>query len=145
VRLPGTTPSDPDDRGECDPDLAAALLDGDRGRIVTALVNARLLVPVVAVPARAADAEMALPALVRADGRRALPAFSSYEALRAWQSDARPVPMRGSRVVIGAAAEGYHAVVLDVAGPVMHVVEDRDLDRLAALLRDHGVGGRFSA
>jgi hypothetical protein len=63
------------------------------------------------------DAEMAVPALVNDAGERALPVFSSYDALRAWQADARPVPMSGARVMAAARAEGYDGVVLDVAGP----------------------------
>jgi hypothetical protein len=58
-----------------------------------------------------------VPALVNDAGRRALPVFSSYNALRAWQADARPVPMSGARVMAAARAEGYDGVVLDVAGP----------------------------
>jgi hypothetical protein len=57
--------------------------------------------------------------------------FSSYDALRAWRPDARPVPMSGARVLAGAAQEGYDAVVLDVAGPVAVVVEGAELTALA--------------
>jgi hypothetical protein len=131
MRLPGTTPASPDDAGDADPALAAALASSDSGDIAARLLAARLLVPVVALPG-AGDAEMAVPALVAPDGRRALPVFSSYDALRAWQADARPVPMTGARVVAGAAAEGYDGVVLDVAGPVSHTIAGDDLVTLAA-------------
>ena len=138
-----TTPAAPDDVGERDPALAAALAayDGsDRAHAVvrTALLAARLLVPTVAVLAEPAasgaekTAELAVPALVGADGRHALPAFTSYDALRGWRPDARPVPMPGARVVSGAAAEGYDAVVLDVAGPVSYVLDAAALGSLAA-------------
>lgn len=123
--MPGTTPAAPDDTGAADPLLAAALAGGDAGEIRRRLLTARLLVPVVAMPADAragGEAEMAVPALVNGDGRRALPVFSSYDALRAWRPDARPVPMNGSRVLAGAAAERYDGVVLDVAGPVAHTI-----------------------
>jgi hypothetical protein len=140
--LPGTTPAHPDDDGAADPALAAALAAADESpercaAARTLLLRSRLLVPVVAVAVgRAADgeekaAEMAVPGLVGADGRRALPAFTSYAALRAWRADARPVPMPGARVLAGAAQEGYAAVVVDVAGPVTHVVEGADLAGLA--------------
>ena len=87
-----------------------------------------MLVPIVAVPADHAEpssdgAEMAAPRLIGADGRHALPVFSSYDALRAWRADARPVPMSGEQAVAAAFGEGYDAVVLDVAGPAMHVLE----------------------
>ena len=131
MRLPGTTPASPDDRGDADPGLAAALASGDSVAIASQLLSARLLVPVVALPG-AGDAEMAVPALVAPDGRRALPVFSSYDALRAWQPDARPVPMPGLRVLAGANAEGYAGVVLDVAGPVSHAIAGDELVTLAA-------------
>ena len=136
MRLPGTTPAAPDDDGAADPQLAAALTaawtGGDAAAVSLAMLRARLLVPVVASPVAGGDAEMAVPALVAADGRRALPVFSSYDALRAWRADARPVPMAGVRVLAGAAAEGYDGVVLDVAGPVSHTVDGADLATLAA-------------
>jgi hypothetical protein len=139
-----TTPAAPDDTGEPDPELAAALgaLHGTAAgdaRLHTALLHARLLVPVVAVllatdEVTGADkaTEMAVPALIGNDGRRALPAFTSYAALRRWRDDARPVPMDGARVIAGAVAEAYDAVVLDLAGPVVHVVEGDVLAALAA-------------
>ena len=131
MRLPGTTPAAPDDSGAADPALVEALAVGDPARINVTILEARLLVPVVAMPSEEADAEMAVPALVAADGRRALPVFSSYDALRAWRADARPVPMSGARVVAGAVAEHYDGVVLDVAGPTPHTVDDADLQTLA--------------
>jgi hypothetical protein len=129
--LPGTTPSAPDDDGAVDPLYAAAVATGDAVRIRTAILDARLLVPVVAMPGvNGADAEMAIPALVAADGGRALPVFSSYDELRAWRADARPVPMRGARVVLGAAGEGYDGLVVDVAGPAPVTIADDDLRTL---------------
>ena len=116
MNLPGTTPAAPDDDGRVDPALAEVLSGGDSREVGVALLSARLLVPVVAMRSEG-DADMAVPALVNEDGRRALPVFSSYDALRAWRSDARPVPMSGARVMAGARAEGYDGVVLDVAGP----------------------------
>lgn len=138
-----TTPAAPDDTGAPDPGLWAALgaVDGSpaaTARVHTALLAARLLVPVVSVLLARDDAtgadkatEMAAPALVGTDGRRALPAFTSYDALRAWRADARPVPMAGARALAGAAAESYDAVVIDVAGPVSFVVEGAVLAALA--------------
>lgn len=129
--LAGTTPADPSDTGDPDPALTAALADGSVARIQVCLLQARLLVPVVAAPVDDGDAEMAVPLLVSADGRRALPVFSSYDALRAWRADARPVPMAGARVFAAATAEGYDGVVLDVAGPAPHTVTGPDLPAMA--------------
>jgi hypothetical protein len=136
--IPGTTPADPEDRGDADPALVAALASDDDATIGPALLRARLLVPVVAVPAEqpaVGEAEMAVPALVAADGRRALPVFSSYDALRAWQPEARPVPMAGSRVVAAAVEEGYDGVVLDVAGPASYTLTGDLLQVLAEAAR----------
>lgn len=117
--IPGTTPAAPDDGGEVDPALEPLLATATTEEIGVALLNARLLVPVVAMKSEG-DADMAVPALVNEAGKRALPVFSSYDALRAWRADARPVPMTGARVMAGARAEGYDGVVLDVAGPRPH-------------------------
>jgi hypothetical protein len=128
--IAGTTPADADDTGAADPGLAAALAAADDVAVRLAMLSARLLVPVVATPADG-EADLAVPALVAADGRRALPVFTSYDALQAWQPDARPVPMAGIRVLAGAQAEGYDAVVVDVAGPIKHAVDGDDLRVLA--------------
>jgi hypothetical protein len=121
-----------EDTGEPDPRLVAGLAAGDAGSIRSALLSARLLVPVVAMGEEASGAEMAVPGLIGADGRRALAVFSGIEALTAWRTDARPVPMPGPQAVAAAFDEGYAALVVDVAGPVTHVVETADLALLAA-------------
>ena len=138
--LPGVTPAEPDDAGQPDPQLAAALAAGDVAAIRGLALTTRLLVPVVALPVGdgavdGSEAEMAVPALVHAAGARALPVFSSYDALRAWRPDARPVPMAGARVLAGAAGEGYDAVVIDVAGPLSHAIQNEDLHALADTAR----------
>ena len=131
MRLPGTTPADPADTGQADPVLLAALAAADRDRVQALLPAARLLVPVVAVPA-AGDAEMAVPLLVNDAGLRALPVFTGLAALTGWRPDARPVPMPGARVVAAAVAEGYDGVVVDVAGPHSFTLGPEELARLLA-------------
>lgn len=131
MSLPGVTPADPADRGEADPVLLAAIAAADAERVRALLPAARLLVPVVAMPA-AGDAEMAVPLLVNDAGRRALPVFTCLAALGAWRADARPVPMSGARVIAAAIAEGYDGVVVDVAGPHSFTLEPEDLARLLA-------------
>ena len=136
------------DRGAADPRVAAALAayqagQGSEQAALSALESARLLVPVVATladgsePAGASQADknsdMALPTLIGRDGRAALLAFTSLDALARWRPDARPVPAEADRVWRAAVAEGC-AVVIDVAGPVPLAVEGA---RLAAL-----AGGR---
>jgi transporter family-2 protein len=112
-----------EDVGEADERLATALRGGNIGTIRQQLLLARVLVPVTALGEDSTGAEMAVPRLVGQDGRHALPVFTSYDALRAWQPDARPVPMSGEQAIAAAIGEGYDAVVVDVAGPVMHLVE----------------------
>jgi SseB protein N-terminal domain len=129
-----------EDRGTADPavaDALAAYAAGAAGEhpALTALAAARLLVPVVAVPGGAGPlagektSEMALPALVGKDGRRALPAFTCLDAVRRWKASARPVPVQAEAVWQSAVAEAS-AVVIDIAGPVPLLVEGA---RLAAL------------
>lgn len=112
-----------DDIGAADPQLLTAVASGDTAAIEAALLAARVLVPIVAAGDDSHSAAMAVPRLIGADGRHALPVFSSYDALRAWRPEARPVPMPGSQAVAAAADEGYAAVVLDVAGPTPVTVE----------------------
>jgi hypothetical protein len=119
-----TAPTPPaGDAGEADSALVAALAAGDLPAIRQAMLHARLLVPVVASGEESTAVDMAVPRLVGADGRHALPVFSSYDALRAWRAQARPVPMPGEQAMAAAVAEGYEAVILDVAGPVPYVLE----------------------
>jgi hypothetical protein len=127
---PGAVPSDPGaaDRGDADPMLYGALAAGDVVAIREALIAARVLVPIVAMPvdpdAPDSDgAQMAVPRLIDATGRQALPVFTSYDTLRAWRPDARPVPMPGEQAIVAAIGEGYDVVVLDVAGPITHAIE----------------------
>jgi hypothetical protein len=139
-----------DDRGEADPRVAAALAafaagTGTEQAALTALAKARLLVPVIAVLADDVDegsdpvpgtggekaSDMATPVIVGRDGRPALPAFTSLEALYRWQPGARPVPVPAEGVW-QSAVEDSSAVVIDIAGPVPLAVEGARLAALAA-------------
>jgi len=134
-----------DDNGAADPRVAAALAayQGGRGSeqaALTALSAARLLVPVVAVLAdgsatdgdkNSKNSEMVLPTLIGRDGRPAVLAFTSLDALARWRANARPVPAEAERVCRAAVADGC-AVVIDLAGPVPLAVEGARLDALAA-------------
>jgi len=130
------------DRGAADPRVTAALAayqagQGSEQAALTALAAARLLVPVVAVLADGVatqgdkDSEMVLPTLIGRDGRPAVLAFTSLDALARWRPVARPVPAEAGRVWRGAVADGC-AVVIDVAGPVPLAVEGARLAALAA-------------
>ncbi|MGO1510938.1 MAG: SseB family protein [Actinomycetaceae bacterium] len=125
------------DDGSVTEAMAAALAQEDPGRrvvdVVAEMRTGRVLVPVVAhshpgteggevarhekqisgdaqadAMASAASVTVATP-----DGRAALPAFSSYDAMRAWDPSARPVPVEGMRAAASAAQEGDQILVLD--------------------------------
>lgn len=154
----GPDPAFRDDHGSAEAEVSRGLQKfaaghGSEKEVLTALARSRLLVPIVAVLAEqahepgadglAADdsktdivkaekaSEMAMPTLIGRDGRNAIPVFTCMESMRAWQQDARPVPMPARRVWESAVADRC-AVIVDVAGPVPLAVEGA---RLAALAR----------
>lgn len=135
--LPGVTPSAPDDRGEPDAELAAAIAAADRPGVHARLPHARLLVPVVAVPSEG-EADMAVPTLINAAGQRGLPVFTGLATLAEWRADARPVPMSGARVIAAALEERYDGLVIDVAGPTAFILEPAELRLLAHRRPDNG-------
>jgi hypothetical protein len=127
----------PDDTGEPDPALSAALsaYAADPARepeVLAALPAARLLVPVVAelgvyevgpdglVHDKSAD--MATVLMRGADGRLALLAFTGLEAMHRWDPDARPVPVPAPTAALAAMQDGADALLIDVAGPVPYPV-----------------------
>ena len=108
------------DRGVADPRVTAALAAyqaglGSEQAALTALAAARLLVPVVAVLTDGTatqgdkDSEMMLPTLIGRDGRAAVIAFTSLDALARWRPEARPVPAEADRVWRAAVADGCAA------------------------------------
>jgi hypothetical protein len=155
--LHAAEPQFPGDDGAADPAVLAALTAYAAGRgsehaALNALASSRLLVPVVAllteeagedieaddsadVPGtelrREKTTEMAMPTLIGRDGRSAVLAFTSLDALTRWRPDARPVAVPAARAW-QAGAEEASAVVIDVAGPVPVTVEGARLAALAA-------------
>jgi len=134
------------DDGSAPAALASALAAWRAGtssyaEALAALQASRLLVPVVAVLgevevdehglAHDKTSDMATVLLQGADGRLALLAFTGSEALREWNPDGRPVPVRTELAARSALQDGAAAIVVDVAGPVRFVVEGEDLRRLA--------------
>jgi hypothetical protein len=135
-----------DDDGGADPRLADILAsyaagDSDDTDVLNALSDARLIVPVTAMPvetvvaadglARETAVEMALPVMIGTDGRRALPAFTSLAAMSAWDPAARPVPVATQRAALGAVQEDCAFLVVDPAGPVTWVADRAQVDELA--------------
>ncbi|MBQ0865682.1 SseB family protein [Streptomyces smyrnaeus] len=137
------------DDGTADAELADALaawradrrVPGAEARVLSALRGARLLVPVVAVLTEAETgedglrrdktSEMAVPTLNAPGGRRALPAFTSTEALARWRPDARPVAVPLHQALQAAAHEQADTLLLDLAGPVPYELTGPALHALA--------------
>lgn len=124
------------DDGSVDTELAG-LLEGYRdGRtplraVVARLAATRVLVPVLAELEAAEsvvvdgqelhvdkEASAGVVALAAPDGRRALPVFTSVDAMRAWRATARPVPVDAPRAALSAVSEDWALLVVDPAGPV---------------------------
>lgn len=108
-------------RGEREP-----LTGGVEDRSVAAGPSAEPGVARVGVEPRAGRAfpsekavEVMLITIKGSDGRIALPAFTSLDALSRWKAGARPVPASTQRVCAGALSEGADLVVIDPAGPAM--------------------------
>ena len=117
-----------DDDGSADVGLLTAIRSfrsGSAGEadVVRSLRGARLLVPLVAHLGEAGEnehgqlvdktQELAIVTVRGPDGRTVLPAFTSVEAMRAWNPLARPVPAQAVRVAVAAASEQTDLVVLD--------------------------------
>ena len=105
---------------------------GDEAAVVASLATARLFIPIVAQLAEEAEgqdglqadkqADMALVTLKAADGRTAMPAFTSAEALAAWHPKARPVAVYAARAALSAVSEGAELLVLDPGAAITFVV-----------------------
>lgn len=105
---------------------------GDEAGVVASLAAARVFVPIVAQLAEEAEgqdglqadkqADMALVTLKAADGRTAMPAFTSTAALTAWHPGARPVAVYAARAALSAVSEGAELLVLDPGSDFTFVV-----------------------
>ncbi len=135
-----------DDDGSVTPQVQAALTSYDadpstRRQTLLVLQDARLLVPVVAMPGeseqgpdgltRDKTSDMAAVLMTSRSGRTALMAFTSMASMQRWRSDSRPVPVSVPQAAQAALQDGADALLVDVAGPVMFVIEKTDLEALA--------------
>ncbi|PZE56948.1 SseB family protein [Curtobacterium sp. MCPF17_047] len=116
-----------EDDGLADPAVVAAITavasGGPHGAVVDALRTARLLIPLVAEAGDVGETpdgrivdktqELSIVTVAGPDGRAVMPAFTSVEAMRAWDADARPIPVESRRVAMAAASEDTQLVVLD--------------------------------
>lgn len=116
------------DDGATDARYAEALgrlLDGSgtEAAVVASLAQARVFIPIVAQLAEQTvgenglvsdkESDMALVTVQAPDGRRALPVFTSSEALSSWHPGARPVAVYAARAALSAVAEEAQMLVLD--------------------------------
>lgn len=125
-----------EDDGIADPALLEAIAELHRGGspadVIAAVRDARLLVPLLAhagdigrtVDGRSVDKtqELAIVTVAGPDGRAVLPAFTSAEALTAWNPNARPVPVDARRLALAAVSDGNELVVLDPGGPFEYLI-----------------------
>lgn len=153
-------PGFPGDDGQATPAVTAALAsyaadpDGLHHQTLATLQDARLLVPVLAVLGEVEyddsglghdkTSDMAAVLMRGRDGRLALLAFTGIEPLQRWDSEARPVPVTARQAAEAAVADQAEALVLDVAGPVLLVVQGQDLRSLAEGYRLVPTGGRWA-
>jgi hypothetical protein len=127
-------PQFPGDDGTVDPRLAEAL--GDDVSVLQVLPGVRLFVPIVALLGEAPsdgdkNADMAAVLMTGADGRQALLAFSSVATMKAWDPQARPVPILGKDAAQATLDENASAILLDLANPTFTVIETADVEHLA--------------
>lgn len=152
------------DDGGVDPAVATALAAYDSApeelaseahhAALAVLQGARVLVPVVAVLGEveydeqglASDktSDMATVLMTGHDGRTALLAFTGTASLNRWNPDARPVPVPVRQAAQAAIQDRAAALLLDVSGPVLFVVEGEDLTSLAQGHRLAWVGGSWA-
>lgn len=134
-------PAFPGDDGSLDPVLGAAFDEfdstGDPTAVLGALCSVRVLVPVLALLGDTPtdgdkDADMAAVFMTGADGRKALLAFSSVDAMQAWDPQSRPVPVFAHHAARAALDEEGSALLLDLGGSHFTVVETEDLQHLAS-------------
>ncbi|OII14558.1 hypothetical protein BIU97_16500 [Curtobacterium sp. MCBA15_009] len=125
-----------DDDGLADPALVAAIgaltTGAPQGAVVDALRSARLLIPLIAEAGDVGTTEtgalvdktqeLSIVTVAGPDGRSVMPAFTSVDAMHAWDPDARPVPVESRRVAMAAASEDTQLVVLDPKSPTEFVL-----------------------
>lgn len=135
-----------DDDGAADAGYLAAVSalrngSGDEAAVIASLATARVFIPIIAQLAEESEgddglvsdkqADMALVMLKAADGRTAMPVFTSAQALASWHPDARPVAVYAARAALSAVSEQAELLVLDPGSEVTFVVRRPGLWALA--------------
>lgn len=109
--------------------------------VVAALHDSRLLLPLMATRGdegvgahgQTVDKtqELSLVTAAGPDGRPVLPAFTSVDTMREWNTTARPIPIAVPRVALAVASEGTPLIVIDPGTPTMFVVRRPAFQALA--------------
>lgn len=137
-----------DDDGTANPVLRSALkiytesATAVAGRnLLDVLVDARVLVPVVAVLDEAEvnesghkvdkDSHMTTVEFTSNDGRTALLAFTGTDSLEHWQEDARPIARYAYEVAQSVLEQNLDGLIIDIAGPAPTAIDGTMLALLA--------------
>lgn len=135
-----------DDDGTAPPRVIEAIRRfraGELGapEVVEALHDARLLLPLLAtrgdegvgVHGQLVDKtqELSLVTAAGPDGRPVLPAFTSVDTMREWNTSARPIPIVVPRIALAVASEGTPLIVIDPGTSTMFVVRRPAFQALA--------------
>ncbi|MEI6109810.1 MAG: SseB family protein [Actinomycetes bacterium] len=132
-----------DDDGSPDPRLRSVLRNYAESataqsarNLLDALMDARLLIPVVAEldeieDGVEKDSHMASVEFHATDGRRALLAFSGTDSMLQWDPNARPVARVGYAVAQTTLEQELDALIVDVSGPVPTAIDGTLLALLA--------------
>ncbi|HWU32586.1 MAG TPA: SseB family protein [Marmoricola sp.] len=116
-----------------------------RYQVLAAVQASRVLVPVVAIlgevehdehgHAREKTSDMATVLITAPDGRTGMLAFTSMDAMAAWDPQARPVAAELRTAAASGIQDGASALILDLAGPQQLVIEGDELTYVADGLR----------
>lgn len=116
------------DSGETPADVAQRLVawrakTGTFTDLVATISTSRFLIPLVTHAGDDFDVdnpvmedkvqELSVVTVAGPDGERVIPAFTSVVAMRAWNPDARPIPIDAQRVALAAASEQTERIVVN--------------------------------
>ncbi len=128
------------DHGAADPHVVEALKSADSSLVVNAIRNSRLLVALAKASAIESlsdenldekTSNMSIVCLTASDGRVGLLAFTSIDAMKLWNPEARPIPISGKDVSVAALEESVSALILDPAGPIPFTITLPDIVTLS--------------
>jgi len=120
------------DIGLTPPELADVIARFQAGKathqeVADIFSSARVLIPLLTVAGEVGETpdgrivdktqELSIVTVQAPDGRNVLPVFSSVEAMKHWNPDARPVPNYGRTAALAALNDGNELLILDPTHP----------------------------